>query len=167
MGLLLFTDGFIFCVVVTAPAAHGKIFFIFFFVTVMAGITCQVIAIGGCMGEMIENHLTAVGVEFNGLWCLSYFEIFRIMTKVTVNRAFGVTACAILADTSFMDGFILARFFELIAVMTLPAVPGVFFVIVMAFTAIGIFEGCMHPVIKNNTPRFCVECHPHRLFLFL
>jgi hypothetical protein len=129
MSILVFADGFIFFVVVTPATTHGKglsrIGFVCI-ITMMTGVTGQVIAIAGCMRNVIENHKATVCIKFHFLGFWFFYKHFCVMTKITFYRIFYMTACTLFTDAPFMDVFIFTGFvkFFTFIVMAIPAAHG-------------------------------------------
>ena len=169
MGFFVPANAFVLFVVVASPAIHGKGFFIFRFVAVMAGITCHVITIGRSMGQVIENHPAAIGFKFHFSRWWGGRKRHCVMTECTVNRSLHMTTGAISPDTLLMDGFIFTRIFIFPVVMALPAIGGKIISnsikIMVAFLAENISKGNMYLVIEYDAAALGIKGHAPGFFL--
>jgi hypothetical protein len=171
MGLFILANGTVLFVVVTSTAIHGKGIFIFRLITVMAFSACHVITICRGMGQVIENHFAAFGIEFHFTRRFDKNKILCIMTECAVNGTLHMTGAAIFPNTPLMDGFFLAQTFKLLVVVAPPAIGGkiVFRIveIMVALFAKSVFKVHMKHVIKDYAAAFGIESHPPGLFLRL
>jgi ascorbate-specific PTS system EIIC-type component UlaA len=119
------------------------------------------------MFEMIKNHYAAVSIEMHCFGCFGLFKILCIMAKITLYSTLYMAGHTIFADAPFVDSLILTGFFELAAVMTFTAVPGVFIVVVVAFAARCVFKRRVHLVIEDDTSTGRDKCRSNGFCLFL
>jgi hypothetical protein len=170
----IFTNFYIFCVIVASSAVHGKDFFVFFRVTMVTLCAIQAVFIRVGMSEVVKYHSAAVGGEFHFFGSCGFFKTFRVVTEFAIDRTLDMAVDAVFADASFMNICIFTDLCVfLIIVVAFPAVHllskgvvGILLIIMVAFFAFHIVEGDMQLMIKNNAAAFGVECDPYGFVLF-